>query len=96
MCDCLFETMHVALQHVVARPAPVLSKQLAYDVVKSGAPSDGDWDFVYAGETVALMPHVPVDCVHMYMVPAHSSGDGTCSIKLRVQLTAKGISGCAC
>jgi hypothetical protein len=41
------------LQHVVARPAPVLSKQLAYDIVKSGAPSDGDWDFVYAGQSVA-------------------------------------------
>lgn len=37
------------MQHVVARPAPSLSKQLAYDIVKSGAPGDGDWDFVYAG-----------------------------------------------
>jgi hypothetical protein len=38
------------LQHVVARPSPVLSKQLAYDIVKSGAPGDADWEFVYAGE----------------------------------------------
>lgn len=45
---------------MVARPSPVLSKQLAYDVVKSGAPGDADWEFVYAGE-LAAMTHLDAD-----------------------------------
>lgn len=49
----------LTLQHVVARPAPVLSKQLAYDVVKTGAPGDGDWAFVYAGMRFDLEPGSP-------------------------------------
>lgn len=47
------------MQHVVARPAPALSKQLAYDIVKAGAPGDGDWDFVYAGMRFDLAPGSP-------------------------------------
>jgi hypothetical protein len=45
---------------VVARPSPVLSKQLAYDIVKSGAPGDADWEFVYAGALTVKRRHSDV------------------------------------
>lgn len=48
-------------QGVLARPAPSLSKRLAYDVVKAGAVGDGDWEWVYAGLRLDLAGGQPAE-----------------------------------
>ena len=76
VCPCRCSTEPIAsgnLQHVVARPSPVLSKQLAYDIVKSGAPGDTDWEFVYAGELAAIMQHSVLVVRPIFIIHSHSN-----------------------
>lgn len=74
------------MQNVVARPAPVLSKQLAYDIVKAGAPGDADWDFVYAGEFMSRTYHAVA--VHRGRQWLHQIFSDTASAAMPVVLRA--------